>query len=136
MGLSRVAVAVSDSRLGRALEASLVALLPEFEVERRALKDSQGEIVVTTPASCSPAECQALVDTGSRVIVISPLAQSSEQRHYEAAGAFRYLPMAIDATNEVASAVRMAALDTYSPPLLSTARLTTIIQDESPSDCS
>ncbi len=109
MGSSKVVVAVNDARLGRALEAALVGFLPEFEVERRALSEASGEILVTTPATCSPEVCRALVGTGSRVIVISPLTPSSEQRDFEEAGAFRYLPMALDATNEIASAVRMAA---------------------------
>lgn len=134
MKTSSVVVAVDDSRLGRALEVALVAFLPEFEVERRPARGT-GEIVVTTPASCSPERCRELVLAGARVIVISPLAPISERDRYEESGAFRYLPMVINATSELANAVRMAAVETYSPPLTVTAAAAACSHDGSPTTC-
>lgn len=130
---STVVVWVNDSRLGRALEAALETFLPEFTVERGSPRGAHGEIVVTTPASCSLARCRELTIAGSRVVVISPLAPITERHSYEQAGAYRYLPMVLDAISELAEAVRTAAA-AYSGYLSATAVLTSRIHDWSPSD--
>lgn len=97
-----------NPRLGKALGAALMELLPGIVIESGAVERGVGGVVVTTPGACSIPECRRLAQQGTRLIVISPMALVSERRLYESAGAFAYLPMQIDATDLIANAVRLA----------------------------
>lgn len=103
-------MAVPDSRLGAALQTALGQLLPGVFLERGDLMECEHDVVVTVPGACSPADCRKLATNGARVIILSPMALLSERRLYEAAGAFAYLPMQIDATTLIANTIELALI--------------------------
>lgn len=125
-------VAVPNPRLGKALVATLSDLLPGIGIAPGPSHDGIGRIVVTTPAACPVQECRSLVNAGTRVIIISPIPLVSERRLYEEAGAFCYLPMAIDATTLVANAIRLAGVYREVEPIEARA---TCSQESSPKAC-
>ena len=132
MDTSSVIVAVPIPRLGSALVSALSDLLPGVTIESGTLDEGIGRIVVTTPSACSPLECRNLVNTGARVIIMSPIALASERRLYEEAGAFSYLPMAIGNTGLIANAIRLAGAYRFAEPMTSCA---TLSQESSPRAC-
>lgn len=103
-------MAVPDSRLGAALQTALGQLLPGVLLERGDLMECEHDVVVTVPGACSPVDCRKLATNGARVIILSPMALLSERRLYEAAGAFAYLPMQIDATTLIANTIELALI--------------------------
>ncbi|MEO8539308.1 MAG: hypothetical protein ABI577_06165 [bacterium] len=124
-----VTIAVSNPRLGHALEVALADQLPGFGFSIGTVDDVDCETVVTTPSCCSLADCRRLVASGATVIIISSIALRSEQILYEEAGASSYLPMSIDATHLIAHAVKRAATRQRDER---TASCTTLSQDRSP----
>lgn len=54
-----------------------------------------GDLVITTPADCSPAFCAHLVSDGVRVVILAPVERASDRARYTSAGA-DYVPMLVD----------------------------------------
>jgi hypothetical protein len=126
-------VSVLNPRLGKALVTALSEMLPGIGIAPGSLHDGIGQIVVTAPAACPATECRSLVNAGSRVIILSPIPLASERRLYEEAGAFCYLPMAIDTTTLVANAIRLAG--GYRAAVEPIEARATCSQESSPSAC-
>ena len=91
-----IRVVTADARLKK-------ALLERFARGGFALADSdgtfeeleRGNLVVTTPADCSPVAAKTLTRAGVIVVVLAPVTREQERAAYAQVGA-RYVPMAMD----------------------------------------
>ena len=54
-----------------------------------------GDLVLTTPADCSPAFCAQLVAAGVKVIILAPVVREADRARYRRCGA-GYIPMLVD----------------------------------------
>lgn len=71
-----------------------LALQSQLSVEGAAAGPAAfGATVVTTTTDTSPLACQALTESGTRVVVLTPLATCLERQKYALAGAAHYLEM-------------------------------------------
>ena len=100
---------VGDSALRGAL-ASRISRQAGFQVaaqDGRLNNVSTGDLVLTTPSDCSPAQCGELVRDGVRVVLLAPVPRETDRANYAFAGA-RYIPMLVD-TGELFDALLEAA---------------------------
>lgn len=76
-------------RMERAQEFHLPASDGSFDQLR------VGDLVLTTPADCSPAFCAQLVAGGVKVIILAPVVREADRARYRRVGA-EYIPMLVD----------------------------------------
>ena len=101
-----VYVVTGDRALKRALVGRLERdsgfVLPPHDGTFDELKS--GNLVITTPADCSPAFAAQLTTAGINVVILAPVAREADRARYEGAGA-EYVPMLVD-TEQLFTAMR------------------------------
>ena len=88
---------VGDSALRNALR-SRISRQAGFEVaaqDGRLNNVASGDLVLTTPSDCSPAQCGELVRDGVQVVLLAPVPRETDRANYAFAGA-RYIPMLVN----------------------------------------
>lgn len=101
-----VYVVTADPALKRALVGRLQRdpgfVLPPHDGSFDEL--SAGDLVLTTPADCSPAFCAQLGAEGVNVVILAPVVREADRARYQGAGA-EYVPMLVD-TEQLFAAIR------------------------------
>lgn len=90
-------VVTGDRALKRAL-IGRIQLAPEFHLppsDGSFDQLSAGDLVLTTPADCSPAFCAQLVAAGVHVVILAPVVREADGARYRRAGA-EYIPMLVN----------------------------------------
>lgn len=97
MALGNLYVVTGDSALKRAL-VGRIQRAPDFHLPASDGSFDQlgaGDLVITTPADCSPAFCAQLVAGGVKVIILAPVVREADLARYRRVGA-EYIPMLVD----------------------------------------